>query len=245
MDVTDKVSLVTGAARRVGRAIALELAGAGCHVAVHYQSSAEAAHEVADEIHRLGRRAVLVRGDLADPAIAPRLVEETARALGRLDVLVNNASVFDRTPLDQNDPADWERILRTNALTPAMLTRAAAPLMRDAGAGRVVNLTDILANRPVAGYAAYCASKAALESLTRSLALELAPQITVNAIAPGIAIFPESYDKATRERLVSRVPLAREGTPEEIAAAVRFLVTSGDYVTGQVLPVDGGWSIVR
>jgi len=240
-----KVALVTGAARRVGRAIALELAGAGFDVAVHCRDSAEAARAVVEEIERRGRRAILVEGDLGERATPARLVSETAGGLGRLDVLINNASVFGKTPVDDGEAAHWETMIRVNALAPAMLSRAAAPLMRDAGAGRIVNLTDIMVDRPAAGHAAYCASKAALTSLTRSLALELAPQITVNAVAPGIAVFPERYDEATRRRLVSRVPLAREGTPEDVAAAVRFLVTSGDYITGQVLCVDGGWSIVR
>jgi len=183
MDVQGRVSLVTGAARRVGRAIALELAAAGCDVAVHFHTSAAPARDLAGRIKHLGRRVVLVQGDVADPETPARLVAETTRALGRLDVLVNNAATFQETPLDQNDPAVWNAVLRTNLLAPAMLSRAVAPLMRDAGAGRIVNVTDILADRPIRGYDAYCASKAALASLTRSLALELAPQITVNAIA--------------------------------------------------------------
>ena len=243
MDVQGRVSLVTGAARRVGRAIALELAHAGCDVAVHFHTSATAARDLAERIEHLRRRVVLVQGDVADPETPARLVAETTRALGRLDVLVNNAATFQETPLDQNDPAVWDAVLRTNLLAPAMLSRAVAPLMRDAGAGRIVNITDILADRPIRGYDAYCASKAALASLTRSLALELAPQITVNAIAPGIAVFPDECADDRRDRLVSRVPLARAGTPEEIAAAVRFLVTAGDFITGQVVRIDGGRSI--
>ncbi len=243
MDVSGKVALVTGAGRRVGRAIAIELAEAGCDVAVHYHTSEAAAREVVAEIERRGRRAVLVQGDLADATAPAAIVAQTKDALGRLDILINSASTFEQRPLADSDAAFWERTLRVNVIGPALLSRAAAPLMQAAGAGRIVNLTDILADRPARGYAAYCTSKAALAGLTRALAIELAPLITVNAIAPGIAEFPDSYDQATREKLINRVPLKRAGSPEEVAALVRFLVTSGDYITGQIIPLDGGRSI--
>ena len=244
MDTSGKVALVTGAAKRVGRAIALELARAGCDVAVHYRASADAAREVADAIGQMGRRACLVSGDLTDLKTPEQIVAQTVDGLGRVDVLVNNASVFDKTPIEQADAETCERMLLVNTIGPGLLTRAAAPIMRSAGAGRIVNLVDILADRPVKQYSSYCASKAALANLTRSLALELAPEITVNAVAPGIAVFPDDYDEELRHRLVSRVPLKREGTPQEIAALVRFLVTEGDYITGQIIAVDGGRSIV-
>jgi pteridine reductase len=245
MEPTGRACLVTGAARRVGKAIALELARAGFDVAVHYHHSDAEARAVAEEIHRLGRRAAIVRGDLGDPDTPARIVRETVDGLDRLDVLVNNASLFEKFPLEQTSPDVWDRTLQTNLVAPAMLIRAATPIMRAAGAGRVVSITDILADRPAANHAAYCASKAALASLTRCLALELAPQITVNAVAPGIAVFPEHYDQEIRDRLTSKVPLKRPGTPEDVAAAVRFLVTDGDYITGQILAVDGGWSVGR
>ncbi len=244
MDLTGKVSLITGAARRVGRAIAVELADAGCDLAVHYQTSTEAARDLARQIEALGRRVALVRGDLTDPETPAKMVAQTIQALGRIDILVNNAAVFTETPLDRNDLAAWEAIFRTNVFAPAMLTRSAVPFMRSAGAGRIINLTDIHAERPIRHHDAYCASKAALESLTRSFARELAPQITVNAIAPGIAVFPDSCREDLRRQLIARVPLGRQGTPGEIAAAVRFLVTAGDYITGQVIRIDGGRSIV-
>lgn len=247
MDTAGKVALVTGAARRVGRAIALSLAEAGIDVAIHYHTSADEAQRCAEEIRRLDRRAVCVKGDLAESDTPRAIVDKVVEKMGGLDILVNNASVFDRSPVGQAEQVGgdvWERIFRVNAVAPDLLAKWAAPLMQRAGAGRIVNLTDVLADRPIRGYAAYCASKAALVSLTRSLAWELAPEITVNAVAPGIAVFPESYDQALRDKLVSRVPLKRVGTPEEVAAVVRFLVTAGDYITGQVIAVDGGRSIV-
>jgi len=244
MELVGKVALVTGAARRVGRAIALELAEAGCDLAVHYRRSAAEAADLGRQIQALGRRVALVSGDLADPGVPERLVEESAAALGGVDVLVNNASEFDSVGVQAWTDAHWERTLRVNVVAPAMLARAAAPLMRRAGWGRIVNLTDILVDRPIRRYGAYCASKAALESLTRSLARELAPEITVNAVAPGIAVFPEDYDDALKDKLTQPVPLGRPGSPEEVARAVRFLVGQGDYITGTVLPIDGGRSIV-
>lgn len=244
MNMAGKVALVTGAARRVGRAIALELASRGCDVAIHYHRSADAAAEVAEAIRALGRRALLVQGDLADPSVPVSLVEAVAAGLGGLEILVNNASGFDPLGVDEWTGRHWDETFRLNLFAPALLAQAAVPRMRAAGAGRIINLTDILAERPIKRFAAYCASKAALVSLTRSLARELAPEITVNAVAPGIAVFPDHYDDALRSELTGRVPLLRSGTPEGVAAVVAFLVAEADYITGQVIPVDGGRSIV-
>lgn len=245
MEASGKVALVTGAARRVGRAIALELAQLGCDVALHYRHSAAEAAKVGDEVRHLGRRALLVAGDLADPAAPAAMVDQTGRELGRLDILVNNASDFSDVELDDWTDDHWETVFRVNLFAPAMLAKAAVPLMQRGGnSGRIINLADILADRPIRRFAAYCASKAAVVSLTRSLARELAPGITVNAIAPGIAVFPDHYGQELREKLIRQVPLKRAGSPEEIAATVGFLVAQGDYITGQVLNVDGGRSIV-
>jgi len=227
----------------VGRAIASELARSGCDVAIHCRRSRTEADELARQIESRGRRACVVQADLTEPTAGGFVVDRVVRELGRLDILVNNAAVFEKTPLAEAEAAVWERILRVNLLAPALLIRAAVPIMRSAGAGRIVNLVDILGERPIRNHGPYCASKAALVSLTRSLALELAPEITVNAIGPGIAIFPEDYDEELRGRLTAKVPLGRAGSPEEIAAIVRFLVTEGDYITGQIIAVDGGMSL--
>lgn len=242
MSSSGKVALVTGAARRVGRAIALELAAHGYDLAIHFNQSGREAAGVAELIRGQGRRAALVQGDLADLAVTGEIVAEAAKALGRLDVLVNSAASFERVEIADADAAVWSETLALNTIAPALLARAAAPIMRAGGGGRIVNLIDITAERAVKGYAAYTASKAALASLTRSLAVELAPDITVNGVAPGIAEFPADYDAALRERLIAQVPLKRAGTPEDIARLVRFLVTEGDYITGAIIPVDGGRS---
>jgi len=243
METQGKVALVTGAARRVGRAVAIELARAGCNLALHYHTSVDHAEKLRDRIHEMGRGVTLFPADLNEPDAPNRLVDQIKHAMGGLDILINNAAQFQKTPLDEADDETWQRIFRVNTIAPAMLARAAAPLMREAGQGRIVNFTDILTERPIRDYAAYCASKAALASVTRSLAIELAPQITVNAIAPGIAVFPDDYDAATRANLMARVPLARQGTPEEVATLVHFLVADANYITGQVIPFDGGRSI--
>jgi len=198
---------------------------------------------VAECVSKLGRRAVLVCGDLADPDAPERIVSETVERLGGLAVLVNNASIFEETPFEQADAVTWERFFRVNALAPALLAREAAPIMRGGGGGRVINLIDIYVERPLRRFAPYVVSKGALTALTRSLAVELAPEITVNGVAPGIAVFPPDYDEQTRQRLIRRVPLQREGSPEQIARVVRFLAAEGDYITGQVIVVDGGRSI--
>ncbi|MEP0841839.1 MAG: SDR family oxidoreductase [Phycisphaerae bacterium] len=238
-----RIALVTGASRRVGRAIALELAGAGCDVAVHYHRSEAPAAAVRAEIEAHGRRAVVVRADLEEPDAVDRLIADVVAGLGGVDILVNNASSFERMALDETDAGRWRRTLAVNTVAPALLARAVAAVMRRRGGGHIINLIDTLADRAVKGYMAYIASKAALSAVTRCLALELAPQITVNGIAPGIAEFPEDYDQATREKLIAKVPLRRAGSPADIARLVRFLATEGGYITGAIIPVDGGRSI--
>lgn len=253
MDLQGSTALITGGARRVGRAVSLELARAGCDVAIHFRTSQEEARALAGEIQALGCQPMLVQADLADPGQTHGMIRQINAQWGKLDVLINNASVFDPTPLPQRMPdteelatrvAAWERIFRVNVISPTMLARQAAVLMRREGRGRILNLTDILADRPMRDHDAYCASKAALASLTRSLARELAPEITVNAIAPGVAEFPEDYDQQTREKVIRRVPLQREGSPEELARLVVAILQHGDYITGQIIPYDGGRSIV-
>lgn len=241
------VALVTGAAKRVGRAIALGLAEAGFDVVIHYHRSRGEAEDVGGQVTERGRRALMVQGDLADPASWPRIVEQAVSGLGRLDVLVNNASLY-RTDspdtLPEFDHRLWDSMLRTNLVAPVGLCHAAHEHLAASGTGHIVNLCDIAAERPWAAHLAYCASKAGLVCLTKALACALAPRVRVNGVAPGIAVFPEDYSEETRRRLTEKVPLAREGTPQEIADFVCFLVTKGHYITGQVVSVDGGRGLV-
>jgi len=240
-------ALVTGGAKRVGRAIVMELARAGCDVAVHYRRSDQEARETARAVEALGRRSAIVQGDLAEEATWPRLIDAAVGALGRLDVLINNASIFIQEggdSLQAFDATRWVRFQRVNLTAPTALCHYAEPHLRASGRGCVVNLCDISVDRPWPNHLGYCASKAGLVAVTKGLARALAPDVRVNGVAPGIAEFPEDYDKALRERLVARVPLARAGTPNDIATLVRYLVAEGDYVTGQIIPCDGGRGIV-
>lgn len=239
MDLTGRTALVTGAARRVGRSIALALARGGADVAVHYNRSAAEAESLAAEIRRLGRRAECFPADLADPLAIEALFAALANAMPPLHVLVNNASTYPRTPLESLSAEQWDAVLAVNARAPALCIRHAAAIMADGGS--IVNITDSGAQAGWAGYPAYCASKAALESLTRSAARALAGRnIRVNAVGPGVVAWEDQTDEAVRATVLAHVPMKRPGTPEDIAAAVVFLAQS-DYVTAQILRVDGGW----
>lgn len=236
------VALITGAAKRVGRAIALELASAGYDLAIHYWRSEQEAAGLARQLEAGGRRACLIQGDLREAPTPRQLVTTCVENLGRLDLLVNNASVFEPMRLADFDAQAWDRALRVNLTAVTSLCHHAAEPLRASGRGCIVNLADLAADRPFPGYLAYSCSKAALVALTRALAVELAPAVRVNAVSPGIAVFPDHYDQATRQRLTAQVPLQRAGTPEDVARTVRFLA-GAPYVTGQVIRVDGGRSV--
>jgi pteridine reductase len=242
MELRDRVALVTGAAQRVGREIALALAKHGAHVAVHHRSSRDAARETVREIRATGVRAATVAGDLAKPAVPGRLVERTVRTLGRLDILVNCASVFEATPWPPADE-DWAKHLDVNLTGPMRLIRAATPELRQRG-GAVVNIIDACWERPTwPDYSAYCVSKAALAALTQSLARELAPEVRVNGVAPGAVLPPPDYSRSDRRKAVARVPLERWGDPTHVAQSVVH-VLQNDYITGEILKVDGGRAVV-
>jgi pteridine reductase len=234
--------LVTGAAVRVGRAIALAFAGAGADVAVHYRGSRAAAQQTADEIRALGVRAALVQADQALPGEPERMVAEAASALGGLDVVALSAAGFEKVPAIDIDRARFEAMLATNLTGPFLIARAAHPHLR-ASRGAIVSVLDLCGTTQVwKGYAHYAAAKAGLAALTRLLALEWAPEVRVNGIAPGTVIAPADTTPGERERLVRRIPLGREGSPDDVARAAVFLA-SEPFITGQILAVDGGRSI--
>jgi pteridine reductase len=243
MDLKGKVVLVTGGARRVGRSIALELADAGCDIVVHYGHSEAEANEVAAAVRAKGRRCSTIAADLAADDAPARIIAHAIREHGRLDALVNNAAGFPATTIDAITRAAFADILQVNLVAPVLLAAAAWPHFKKQGSGKIVNIADISAERPWANYIAYCAAKAGLVNATKSLAAAMAPIVQVNAVAPGAAMFPEDKSSAERAAYIAKVPLKREGSPDDIAKAVRFLLADADYVTGQVLAVDGGRSI--
>ena len=243
MILNERVVLVTGAARRVGRAIALRMAGSGCHVAIHYNTSPEEASEAVDHCRAAGARAEAFDADLTDLDASADLVQRVLRHFGRLDVLVNNAAAFTAMAIDQFSAVEWERTLRINLTAPMVLAHAARGALRQSR-GRIINLCDVSTSRPWPDHLAYMVSKGGLDTLTKVLARALAPEVNVVGIAPGVAVWPEHYDEATRARLTKRIPLGRAGTPEDIAAAVHFVLADGDYLTGAILPIDGGRHLV-
>lgn len=253
----NKVALITGGAKRVGKAIALRLAEAGFDIAITYQSSKREADEVVKQIRAISRRAIAIKVDLAKPDCDAIVFKVFTKTFDRCDVLVNNASVFDRTPIGSISLKAFESNMAVNARAPMLLMQRFAPLLaahaivdesREASvrwptrdAGRIVNFIDIhVMGQPLRGYMAYNMSKAALMEATMTAALELAPKVTVNAIAPGVVAWAESYTPQQRTQYMKRVPLARPGTPEDAAAAVLFLVRDADYCTGQIIRLDGG-----
>jgi pteridine reductase len=237
-----RVALVTGGAVRVGRAIVSELAGADWVVAFTYHASPKPARELVDELQGRGDRALAVEADLNHGGARTALIGRVREELGRLDALVNNAAVFPRTPFEELTAARFAEVLRTNLEAPLFLAQACAPLLRTSR-GAVVNIVDIYGTLPLRDHLAYSVSKGALITATRCLAVELAPEVRVNALAPGIAMFPDDYDVPTRKKLIARTLLRRAGSASEIARAVRFLLEGTETMTGQVLTLDGGRTV--
>lgn len=244
-ELTGKTVLLTGGARRVGAHVCRRLHEAGMNVALHYRRSEQEACALVAELNR--RRpdsARAFQADLLRLDDIERLAREAAAAFGGLDALVNNASSFYPTPVGRATEAHWDDLVGSNLKAPFFLAQAAAPHLARAR-GAIVNIVDIHAERPLKSYPIYSAAKAGLVALTKSLARELGPEVRVNAIAPGTILWPEhALDDTVKREILARTPLKREGAPEDIARAVLFLVRDATYVTGQVLAVDGGRSVV-
>ncbi|MBI5884373.1 MAG: SDR family oxidoreductase [Elusimicrobia bacterium] len=241
MRLQGKVVLVTGAARRVGRCIASALGERGARLALHYNKSRREALSLAADIKEgFGRDAEVFQADLADPRAAARLADAVGKRFGAIHALVNNASVYEVNRFGRTSQKDWDRHLDVNLRAPFFLCQAAAPWMREAGGGRIVNIGDWAGQRPYTDRIPYCVSKAGLIALTTALAKELAPDIQVNAILPGAVLLPDDYPPRKKAAVVAAAPLKRLGTPRDVAEAVVFLVENGDFITGAALPVDGG-----
>jgi NAD(P)-dependent dehydrogenase (short-subunit alcohol dehydrogenase family) len=241
--LSGKVALVTGAGRRLGAVIARALGAEGASVVVHYHTSETGAQETVQAIEKSGGKAVALRADLKVEAEVRRLFAAIRERLGRLDVLVSSAGVFEQIPFAEMTVDAWEQMLRLNLTSAFLCAREALPLLRESE-GQIIHIADIAGMQPWPGYAHYCVSKAGLVMLTRCLAVELAPDdIRVNAVAPGAVLFPDDYPDDDQMRVVARIPLARVGEPEDVARTVVFLVSGPTFITGQVIAVDGGRSI--
>ena len=237
-----KTVLITGGAKRVGAAICRRLHTAGANLMLHYRRSAGEARLLQVELNHLRPGSVaLIQADLLDIAKLPSLVEQTLASFGRLDGLVNNASSFFPTPVGDITLEHWNDLVGTNLKSPLFLSQAAAPALKKAQ-GAIVNITDIHAERPLRNYVVYSVAKAGLSGLTRALARDLAPEVRVNAVAPGPVLWPDddAFDELSRQRIISHTPLKREGAPDDIAKAVYYLMAEATYVTGETLNVDGG-----
>lgn len=238
------VALITGGAKRVGAVIARTLHAAGYDLALHCRRSVQEATALANELTTQRAGSVRVwQAELADMHALPRLVEDTLSHYGRLDALVNNASAFYPTPIGTATPAQWNELFASNAQAPFFLTQAAVPALR-AAHGAVVNIVDIYAERAIADHPIYVMAKGALAAMTRTLAMDLAPEVRVNGVAPGAVMWPSDgkpYDD--QQAMIARTPLGRDGTPEDVAGAVLWLLRDAPFVTGQIIRVDGGRSI--
>jgi pteridine reductase len=239
MELRGRVALVTGAGRRLGQAMARALAERGMTLAIHHHASAEGADALRREVLAAGGRAQCFQADLRDAHAARGLAHDVVKAFGRLDVLVNSAAIMHRLDFEETTPEQYDTILDLNLRSVFFCTQGAASALR-ATKGKVINLADLAGLQPWPGFAAHSLSKAGVVMLTRVLARSLAPDVTVNAIAPGAVLVPEDYDDAERERLARATPLGRLGSPDDVVAALLYLLEGGDFVTGEVLSVDGG-----
>jgi pteridine reductase len=238
MNLEGRVGLVTGAGRRVGRALAIALGREGMRVAVHYNSSADGAKETAAEIENAGGSATVFQADLSSQRGPSQLIEQIASALGSLAVVVNSAAVMERTPIGTVTPQAWDSMFALNLRAPFLISQAAAPIMRADG-GSIVNIADLAAFESWPGYIPHSISKAGVVKMTSALARVLAPEIRVNAIAPGAVLLPVDWAEQAGERLAETTPLQRLGSPDDVVNAMLYLLKS-DYVTGETLIVDGG-----
>jgi len=239
VELQGRVSLVTGAGRRLGRAIALGLARRGSSIAVHFHQDATGAEDTAAKTREFGVEAEIVQADLSQPEQAENLVAEVVRIFGRIDVLINNAAIYSRTPLGQVTRDDWDRLLNLNLRGAFFCAQAAGVAMKHQGSGKIVNIADVAGLDPWPGYIPYSISKAGLIAMTTGMAKALAPEVTINAVAPGTVLLRhEATEEA--EKLIELSLLKKVGTPEDVVAAVLFLIEGSDFVTGDVLRVDGG-----
>ena len=243
MKLQEKVALVTGSAKRIGRAVANALADRGVHQAVHYRTSKTEAEDAVEMFRILGVEAESFQADLSQVKEVEALASEVLKRFGRLDILVNNASVFFPSPLGEVTDLQWDTLINTNLKGPFFLAQKVGLAMKAAVGGTIINIGDWAAERPYTGYLPYCISKAGVVAMTKGLAKALAPEVRVNCINPGPVMLPEDLSEAEKEEIMRKTPLQRTGSPADIANAVVFLCEGADFMTGAVITVDGGRAV--
>ncbi|MDP7035146.1 MAG: SDR family oxidoreductase [Planctomycetota bacterium] len=243
MKLNGRRILITGAARRIGREIALLLGQHKTQIIVHYNRSEREAEQVVQDLRNAGSEATSIQADLSISREVIRLGDESLKLWGGIDILVNNASVYYVTPLQTATESQWNEMIDINLKAPFLLAQKIGLQMKANGLGRIINISDWAAKRPHEGYTPYCISKAGLVALTQALARELAPEVLVNTVAPGPILPPEDMTHQQLTQVIDQTPLARTGEPSDIARAVLYLVRDADFVTGIYLPVDGGRQI--
>ena len=242
MDLSGKVALVTGGAKRIGKAIVLALAERGCKLVVHYHTSQAEAEETVRELLAVGHEAVALQADITQEADVDRMIEAAISRFGRIDILVNNAAVFFRTPVDTLTIEEWEQVMEVNLTGTFLCAHKIGLRMREWGWGHIINMADVAGLRPWADYIPYSVSKACVITFTQGLAMELAPQVMVNAVVPGPVLFQDDTPEEVRQREIDKTLVKRAGTPEEVAEVVVFVAES-DYSTGSLFHVYGGRSL--
>ena len=239
--IAGKVLLVTGASQRIGESIVRLMHAEGMNIILHYRHSRSDAQKIQQELNAEREDSViLIQADLSETNKISEMIREAVKGWGRIDAIVNNASSFYPTPIGDIDEKAWDDLINSNLKAPLFLSQAAAPYLKQQQ-GCIVNIVDIHADRPLKNHTVYCVAKAGLAMLTKSLARELAPEVRVNAIAPGAILWPENdIDDVTKKRILSNTVLKRQGSADDIATTVRFLIKEANYITGQILAVDGG-----
>jgi NAD(P)-dependent dehydrogenase (short-subunit alcohol dehydrogenase family) len=243
MEIKDKICLVTGSAIRVGKAIALTLAGKGAKLAIHYNSQENKAQETAEEIRKMKVDSILLKADISRKEDWLRMREDILNKWGKIDILVNNAAVFFRTPFLNIEENQWSQFIDINLRGTLYGCQVMGEVMLQNQSGKIINIADVSAESPWPNYIPYCISKAGVIALTKGLAQAFAPHITVNAVSPGTVMLAEEYDEEEENNLINRTPLKRVGNPQDIANSVVFLIEGSDFITGSVIKVDGGRSL--
>ncbi len=242
MDLNGKIALVTGGAKRLGKTIVHALAERGCQLVVHYHTSQIEAEETLNELRTSGHEAMVLQGDITKEADVENMIEQAVERFGRIDVLVNNAAVFYRTPIDTVTFDDWEQIINVNLTGTFLCAHKIGLRMREWGWGHIINIADVAGQRPWADYIPYSVSKACVLTFSQGLAMELAPKVMVNAVVPGPMLFQDYTPKKVQQREIEKTLVKHAGTPEEVAKLVVFVAES-DFSTGSVFSVDGGRSL--